>query len=388
MTFPSGLDLVVCSLESWDDVWRRNQFLIAGLLRRDPHLRVLFVEPPEDPAYLVKLHMTPRLGKRLRMITDVPGIGPDRLWTYQPTKWLPRSIGGSVDDRLARAAVRAAHRLKLSEPILWINNPTAAALLLRTGWPTVYDITDDWLAADRSDREHDLLVDTEAVLMARSVAVTVCSPGLLASKGTKRQVRLVPNAVDVHRYRTPKPRPQDLPSGKVALYVGTVHSDRIDAALCLRTAEHLTRAGCGTLVFVGSYQLGSNQRQRFAEAGSLVLGSRPNTQVPAYLQHADVLVVPHVVTEFTASLDPIKLYEYLAVGRPIVSTAVAGFADRSDVLIASADDFPSAVATELDRAPAFDPTIHVAGDVPDWSVRVADMAEVLAQVAASRRETD
>ena len=43
-------DLVVVSLERWDDVWRRNQHLVAGLLQRDPDLRVLFVEPPADPA--------------------------------------------------------------------------------------------------------------------------------------------------------------------------------------------------------------------------------------------------------------------------------------------------------------------------------------------------
>ena len=42
-------DLVVMSLERWDDVWRRNQHLVAGLLADDPALRVLFVEPPADP---------------------------------------------------------------------------------------------------------------------------------------------------------------------------------------------------------------------------------------------------------------------------------------------------------------------------------------------------
>ena len=44
-------DLVVVSLEAWDDVWRRNQHLVAGLLRSDPALRVLFVEPPADPTH-------------------------------------------------------------------------------------------------------------------------------------------------------------------------------------------------------------------------------------------------------------------------------------------------------------------------------------------------
>ncbi len=41
-------ELVVCSLESWDEVWRRNQFLADALLYRFPALRVLFVEPPAD----------------------------------------------------------------------------------------------------------------------------------------------------------------------------------------------------------------------------------------------------------------------------------------------------------------------------------------------------
>ena len=59
--------------------------------------------------------------------------------------------------------------------------------------------------------------------------------------------------------------------------------------------------------------------------------------MPAYLQHADVLVVPHVVTPFTDSLDPIKLYEYHAAGRPVVTTPVAGFRDAADTLVTVAD---------------------------------------------------
>ena len=43
-------ELVVCSLEPWDEIWRRNQLVVDGLLRRHPRLRVLFVEPPHDLA--------------------------------------------------------------------------------------------------------------------------------------------------------------------------------------------------------------------------------------------------------------------------------------------------------------------------------------------------
>lgn len=42
-------ELVFCSLEPWDEVWRRNQYFLDGLLRRNPRLRVLLIEPVADP---------------------------------------------------------------------------------------------------------------------------------------------------------------------------------------------------------------------------------------------------------------------------------------------------------------------------------------------------
>ena len=56
-------DLVVVSLESWDGVWRRNQHLIWRMLHTDPTLRVLFVEPPADPAHELRSRRRPRLGR-------------------------------------------------------------------------------------------------------------------------------------------------------------------------------------------------------------------------------------------------------------------------------------------------------------------------------------
>ena len=108
-----------------------------------------------------------------------------------------------------------------------------------------------------------------------------------------------------------------------------MHPDRIDVELCEATARALGEAG--TLVLVGPNLLATDQAAAPATTRARVLlGPRPRDAVIGYLQHADVLVVPHVVTEFTDSLDPIKLYEYQAVGRPVVSTPVAGFRDADD----------------------------------------------------------
>jgi len=53
----------------------------------------------------------------------------------------------------------------------------------------------------------------------------------------------------------------------------------------------------------------------------------PYHDVPRYMRAFDVCITPHRVTPFTNSLNPIKLWEYLAAGKPIISTPVAGFVD-------------------------------------------------------------
>ncbi|MFC7879752.1 hypothetical protein ACFUVW_18255, partial [Isoptericola sp. NPDC057391] len=88
----TGPDLVVLSLEPWDDVWRRNQHLVAGLLRSRPTARVLFVEPVRDPLHALTRGAWPRPGRGLRPAPDVDGVGPRRLWLLEPTKLLPRRV--------------------------------------------------------------------------------------------------------------------------------------------------------------------------------------------------------------------------------------------------------------------------------------------------------
>lgn len=380
----TGRDLVVLSLEPWDEVWRRNQHLVAGLLAADPGLRVLFVEPPVDHLHDLRRGASPTIGRRLRRLGPRDGTPEGRAWAYRPTKWLPRRLDAGGDDRRARAVGRVARRLGMADPLLWVNDPDGAAVLRATGWRALYDVTDDWLRAVREPAELDRVRAAEQVLVERCAEVVVCSPALARAKGTSRPVTLLTNAVDVDGYRTPAARPADLPEGDYALYVGTLHPDRLDVEACLRLATHLRATGA-RLVLVGPPLLDALDLTRLEAAGALVLGARPAALVPAYLQHAGVLVVPHVVDGFTDSLDPIKLYEYLAVGRPVVSTPVAGFRDQpaDRVTTASPQSLADAVVRVLaEHRPAG--LGEAPADVPRWSDRVREMQAVLDRVRTSR----
>ena len=379
-------DLVVLSLERWDDVWRRNQYLVAELCRADPGTRVLFVEPAADPLHRLSRRGVPRPGRGLRAGPVVDDLAHGQLLLHEPTKWLPRKLDPRVDPRLARGVERAVQRAGLRRPVLWVNDPSGAAVVRRTGWPALYDVTDDWLAADRSPAEHARLVADERTLLDRCAEVVVCSTGLVASKGAERDVVLVTNGVDLERYRGPYERPHDLPPGRVALYVGTVHPDRFDVPLLLATARALQ--GRARVVLVGPVvDLSPDEHADLAREGVVLLGPRPWTDVPAYLRHADVLLVPHVVDAFTDSLDPIKLYEYRAVERPVVSTPVAGFRDAAGVRVADAAVFPAQVLAALDDAtpPRGARLGTEPPDVPTWRGQAVLMREAVERTRRTRR---
>jgi len=385
---PPGVpDLVVMSLEPWDDVWRRNQYLVAGIMRARPLMRVLFVEPASDPLHAITRGARPRRGRGLRPGPAVAGIGPRRLWLLEPTKVLPRRVARDGDVRRSAAVRQAARGLGLSGPVLWVNDPYGATLARVSGWPTLYDVTDDWNSAVRGSAESDRVTSSDRYLVEHADAVTVCSPALVERKADARFVTLVTNGVDLERYRRPTDRPADLPAGKTAVYVGTLHADRLDLALCEATARALD--GVGTLVLVGPVSLERAAADRLRRAGVVLLGPRPFDEVPAYLQHAEVLVVPHVVDAFTDSLDPLKLYEYRAVGRDVVATPVAGFRDTSDprVTVSPSEEFAGHVRDALSegRPPVSgtDLPAESVEPIPTWDRQVALMTKVIDVVGQS-----
>jgi teichuronic acid biosynthesis glycosyltransferase TuaH len=189
-------------------------------------------------------------------------------------------------------------------------------------------------------------------------------------------VHVVPNGVDVDHLRGPTVRPSDLPQGRTVLYQGTLSSGRLDIDLCVSLAQGL--AGRANLVFLGPNSLTKEAESAVIEAGAVILGSRPYAEMPAYLQHADVLVVPHLVTPFTESLDPIKAREFLAVGRPVVSTPVAGFRDLGrPVVVADRDGFLAAVEVILDGRPVAPGPGEVTGEPTTWAAQAVTFLDVL-----------
>ena len=372
-----GSSLVVCSLEEWGTVRRRIRILVDELVDRDPSLRALYVAPAVDVPFEL------RHGRLNGFVRPQLEQVHSRVHVLRPRKWLPRALGPQADRALGRQVNRAVAKLGLFDPLVWVNDASYARFAISTGWPTIYDVTDDWLLAPLTARRQARLRADDKMLLDHSDAVVVCSPDLVRTRGADREVDLIPNGVDVELFRTPQARPPELPPAPVAVYVGTLHEERVDIPLLVALAEARPDVG---VVLVGPDSLGSGSHEALAKASNIhLLGPVPYGRVPAFLQHADVVVVPHQVNPFTESLDPIKAYECMAAGRPTVVTPVAGFRDLgAPIVVCDPADFASVASATLDSAPR--PGIPVATpDVPAWQQRAEAMDAVIQRVRSSAK---
>jgi glycosyltransferase involved in cell wall biosynthesis len=197
---------------------------------------------------------------------------------------------------------------------------------------SVYDITDDWISLTQSSAVRALTIEQDAFMCAAVDAVIVCSQRLVELKQALAQnLHLIPNGVDCEHYRCVLEGDGPLPEETVPWehpvlgYTGTIHPDRVDVALLEQLAKQMD-TGC--IALVGPSHLSETDTVRLEATRRVAFtGAVPYFRVAEYMRAFDVCIAPHVVTEFTESLNPIKLWEYLACGKPIVATPVAGFRD-------------------------------------------------------------
>lgn len=319
-------DLIFVSLENWDDIWRRNQFLCASLARRYPTMKILFVGLSRNVSHNIRCGNLRALRSRAtRTLTEFPNI----TVTHALKLW-PDSIdaGRFLNETMARHHIaRVARSLGMINPILWLNPHSAVHMAgAMNEKAVIYDITDDWaMAPSFSDRERKLIVEQDRALCRRADLVIVCSEGLAASRGGRcERILLLPNGVDSEHYAAiPDKTLEGRWPGPVFGYTGTIHSDRFDVDLVAGLACSFPE---GSVVLTGPDHLTPAETDKLAAIKNIyITGPVPYAEIPEIMSHFDVCIVPHVETKFTNSLNPLKLWEYLASGKPVVSTNVAGF---------------------------------------------------------------
>lgn len=297
---------------SWKD-------LLWGILRRDPALlkrlpRLLFFQNTYETIDTIP--------ERFTAVTPPPTL---------PINWLPpgrvyRFFQG-LNNRIVLNAIRRAARKQGFERFVYLNcyDPFFVGYLPPdTGAVcSIYHCIDD-ISQDSYTARHGLQLENEACAQADITLVTSTNLYRL-KKPVARRVEHFFNAADVSVFQRVLnetfPRPPELGDrpGQVIGFIGNLDALRIDYALLHKIAHAFPDK---TLLLVGPLNSKEPEQIGLTRLPNVILaGARKLEELPALLQHMDCVLIPFLCNTLTYSIYPLKINEYLAAGKPVVSTA-------------------------------------------------------------------
>jgi teichuronic acid biosynthesis glycosyltransferase TuaH len=218
-----------------------------------------------------------------------------------------------ADKVLAPQIRRAADRARLASPrAVLVADPFRGPLLGIPAAVRAYHIVDKVPAVPDRHPRHALARHGE--LVRRSDLVTAVSTKILDEQtdGAARRA-LLPNGGEYEHFSAAQPRPPELPPpGRVVIgYAGAV-APRVDVDMLAGLADAEPE---WLIVLVGEVTAPMPRRPNI-----LVTGPRPYEAMPAWMQRFDVGTIPLRLSEHIRSAFPLKTYEYLAAGCPVVAS--------------------------------------------------------------------
>jgi glycosyltransferase involved in cell wall biosynthesis len=327
-------DFVLLCQQRWDLALGTNARNLARELAR--HHRVLYVNRPLDVGTLLAGLRQPAMRQRLRQLwqgTETLTQPEPNLWVLTPDclalsiNWLRwraafNRINALNAKQLSRSIGQVMRRLGFEKPALLLDGLVYPGIeLKRLLRPSqfIYYLRDHMISVPYF-QYHGPWAET---LLLQRADVVAANSAYLADYARPHN----PHSYDIgqgcvltsYQADVPHPVPPDLaavPQPRVG-YTGYLTTVRLDLPLLLCLAR---KRPDYHLVLVGP----EDEEFRTSELHQLpnvhFLGNKTPEQLPAYVQHFDVCINPQVVNEVTQGNYPLKIDEYLAMGRPVVAT--------------------------------------------------------------------
>lgn len=313
--------------------------------------RALWLSQPLSPlhfAHPVKRDWDERVEGWRHGPLDRDGLRYYSPFTLLPTGAQPLLRSAFVAESSTRACVPRLPGVLAREgfdapDVAWLTNPVYEPLVRRLSPGCVA-----MRVADDHTRFRNVpasIARLEERALARADVIFAVAGGVRERLAQRHDnVVLLPNGVEYEHFSAPTPEPADLavlPHPRV-LYVGAIEYwfdvERVTAA-----ARALPEA---SFVLIGPANIDVSALAALPNVH--LLGPRPYATLPGYLQHCDVAIAPFVRDELVDSVHPIKVYEYLAAGLPVVASRWTEL-ERMDapITLVEPDGFADAVVAAV-----------------------------------------
>lgn len=252
----------------------------------------------------------------------------------------------------------------------------------------IYDEYHEFEYLNNNQLEKNNIIRNENFILKKAdIVLTTSMPIYDRIANARKNVFYIPNGADAEHFKLKNvPEPYDVRSiSKPRIgYVGKIN-ERIDYPLVNYIAR---RHPEWSFIFIGCFD-GQNSLKRdrnFIEFSSMknvfMTGWKDYINLPSYLHCFDVCIIPFVINTLTKSIYPLKLHEYLAAGKPVVSTDLPEVRQFDNIMYIGRDkdEFENAIAaalTENDKA-LISARIKTAEE-NSWAKRSEDVISVISR---------
>ena len=268
--------------------------------------------------------------------------------------------------------------LRLKQVITWTTVPNVDQFVGKLGEQLViYNCTDDYSLWPGGNRE--LIVAQEQQVLRKSGLVLASSDSLVAHcKPYNENVLLYPHGVNVEHFscvtREQCPEPLESISHPIIGFFGLLY-EKINYDLLKKIAQTYSDV---SIVLIGKQAVDLSSLQQIQNIH--LIGAVDYEDLPKYAVHFDAGLMPYILDEEIKKSAPLKLKEYLALGKPIVSVAVKDVAVYKDLIYIAQDDddFIAKVGSalsETDKARCKRRQKAVEKDT--WNARVETVSKIL-----------
>ena len=364
-------DILLVSTADWDNpFWTNKQHVAVELARQGR--RVLYVESSGLRRPTLRSSDMGRILRRLARALRPPRQVRPGLWVWSPAvlPWQGSATVRRVNRLwLGLGLALNARRIGLKPETLWTYSPLTSELYdLKRFTRIVYHTVDD--IAAQPGMPAQAIAQAEPDLVRRADLVFTTSPALRerhAAAGARRCV-FMPNVADAgHFGRALSPGiaiPADLaalPEPRIG-FVGAVSGYKLDFTLIAALARARPLYSFVLIGRVGEGDPWTDASKLRGLANLHLFGPRSYEALPAYLAGMAAAILPSASNRYTRAMFPMKFFEYLAAGLPVVATPLPALADFAHLALIS-PPYAAAFAAALDRA--------LAGDGPPRDARLA-----------------
>jgi glycosyltransferase involved in cell wall biosynthesis len=285
-------------------------------------------------------NFTEKLVRKIRSISKGLQKSDAGFWVYSPFTLPVHHISWArpLNQAMLRYQMqRMMRELRISAHVVWVACPGACDTAIKMNKvKLVYQRTDRY--EDDPNVDRDVILDYDRKLKA-SADITIYVNKLLyeqEASGCKNALFL-DHGVDYDMFATAEPnseKPADMAGikGPIVGYFGALDDHKLDTGFLDAVAERLPEM---SFVFIGKSSV--NCSGLSARKNVWLLGQKPYEQIPHYGKHFDVAILPWKINKWTEAANPIKFKEYLALGKPVVSTPAFSELQRYRDIVYQAD---------------------------------------------------